>query len=83
MSEEKTERTVVKGFYTEKQETPVYEEEHFIPMEEAPESVNITWLIWAFAVAVMLIVLVSTTSLVLNVSTRKQLIELKQEITNE
>lgn len=63
-----TERVVVRGFCNRKEEKiPIYEEEHFTPVEENGEeqnSINLNWIIWAFAIAIALTLGISITSLI-------------------
>lgn len=83
-----TERTIVRGFYNKNQEPPsqpIKEDRRDISNEEDDsESMNITWIIWAFGIALALLIMVSTTSLITNIQTRNRVIELQEcTIRNE
>ena len=82
-----TERTIVRGFYNKNQEPPqpIKEDRRDISNEEDDsESMNITWVIWAFGIALALLIMVSTTSLIMNIQTRNRVIELQEcTIRNE
>lgn len=76
-----TERTIVRGFYNKNQEPsqPVKENVRDIPNErDDSEDMNITWIIWAFGIALALLIMVSTTSLVMNIQTRNRVTELRE-----
>jgi hypothetical protein len=76
-------RTIVKGFYNREEETPVYEEEHFIPVdeqnEEEQDSINLTWIIWAFAIAIAITLGISIASLTLNAIMNKKINKIEYE----
>lgn len=76
-----TERTIVRGFYNKNQEPPqpIKEDRGDISNEEDDsESMNITWIIWAFGIALALLIMVSTTSLIMNIQTRNRVTELQE-----
>lgn len=82
-----TKRTIIRGFHNRKEELPepIKEGRMDIPNEEDDsESMNITWIIWAFGIALALLVMVSTTSLIMNIQTRNKVTELQEcTIRNE
>lgn len=81
------ERTIVRGFYRpEESETPIYEEDQFIPLGDEPEdqgSINLTWILWTFAIVIFLILGVTTASLTYNIINYNKIKQLEQTINNE
>ena len=76
-----TERTIVRGFYNRNEEPPepIKEDRRDISNEEdGSESMNITWVIWAFGIALALLIMVSTTSLIMNIQTRNKVNKIEQ-----
>lgn len=82
-----TERTIVRGFRNRNEESPepIKEDRMDISNEEDDsESMNITWVIWAFGITLALLIMVSTTSLIMNIQTRNRVTELQEyTIRNE
>lgn len=77
-------RTIVKGFHNrmkeEKDEETLEQEENFIPLpQEEQNPVNITWIIWAFAVVLALIFCISVTSLCFDIAINKKLNKIEYE----
>lgn len=80
------ERVVIKGFCRrEEEETPIYEEEHFIPLGDEPEEggINLTWILWTFAIVIFLILGVTATNLTYNIINYNKLKQIEQTINNE
>lgn len=81
MSEE---RTVIQGFRRAEEEPHMYDEEHFIPVDDEPdEGINLTWVLWVFAIAIFLILGITTASLSINISNYNKIKQIEQTINNE
>ncbi len=78
------ERTVVKGFHNrmeeEKDEETLEQEENFVPLpQEEQNPVNITWIIWTFAIVLVLNLCISITSLCFDIAINKKLNKIEYE----
>ena len=75
-------RTIVRGFYRpEEGETPIYEEDQFIPLGDEPEdqgSINLTWILWTFAIVIFLILGVTITSLTYDIINYNKIKKIEQ-----
>lgn len=77
-------RTIVKGFHNrmeeEKDGETLEQEETFIPLpQEEQNPVNITWIIWAFAIVLVLNLCISITSLCFDIAINKKLNKIEYE----
>ena len=81
-----TERTIVRGFSTRNEEPPepIQSDVEVPPvMEDDSDSINLTWIIWAFAISLVLLIAITTTSLITNIQTRNRVTELQEYIIED
>lgn len=81
-----TERTIVRGFHNRDEEPPepIQSDVEAPPvMEDDSDGINLTWIIWAFAISLVLLIAITTTSLIMNIQTRNRVTELQEYIIKD
>lgn len=81
-----TERIIVRGFHNRDEEPPepIQSDVEAPPvMGDDSDGINLTWIIWAFAISLVLLIAITTTSLIMNIQTRNRVTELQEYIIKD